>query len=142
LLDTGPLGLLCHSSHGNPEVTAIRRWLRELRRAGRVVCIPEIADYEVRRELHLLGSQTGIENLRELGRRFRYLKLTTAVLHRAAELWAQARRQATPTAADTALDADVIIAALAEREGAIVATENVRHLALFVPARPWKEIQP
>jgi predicted nucleic acid-binding protein len=142
LLDSGPLGLLCHTRHGHPEVAAIRRWLRDLRRAGRVVCIPEIADYEVRRELMLLGNRTGIENLDEFGRRFRYLRLTTGILRRAAELWAQARQQATPTAADAALDADVILAAFAEREGGIVATVNVRHLALFVPAKPWQDIQP
>ena len=141
ILDTGPLGLLCHTSHGNPEVVAIRRWLRNLRRAGRMVCIPEIADYEIRRELILLGSQVGLSKLDELGRHFRYLKLTTAVLRRAAELWAQARQQATPTAEDAALDEDVILAALAEREGAIVATDNVRHLALFVSAKQWRDIQ-
>src|SRR5207249_1941261 len=120
--------------------SAIRRWVRELRRSGRMVCIPEISDYEVRRELVLLGSQESIENLNDLGSRFRYLKLTTAVLRRACQLWARARRQATPTAEDAALDADVILAALAERESGIVATDNVRHLALFVPARPWRDI--
>jgi toxin FitB len=142
LLDSGPLGLLCHARHGNPEVAAIRRWVRELRRTGRIVCIPEIADYEVRRELLLLGSEAGIENLNELGRRFRYLRLTTPILRRAAALWAGARRQAMPAAEDAALDADMILAALAEREGGVVATENVRHLEPFVPAKRWREIEP
>jgi hypothetical protein len=31
---------------------------------------------------------------------------------------------------------------LAEREGGIVATDNVRHLALFVPAMRWRDIPP
>ena len=123
-------------------MAAIRRWLWELRRAGRIVCIPEVADYEVRRQLRLLGSDAGIENLDELGRRFRYLRVTSAIWRRAADLWAHARRQGSPTAEDAALDADVILAALAEREGGIVATENIRHLELFVPAKRWRDIGP
>jgi len=61
-------------------------------------------------------------------------------MRRAAELWAQARNRGTPTAPPEALDADVILAAQAERAGAIVATENVGHLARYVTARHWRDI--
>jgi hypothetical protein len=63
------------------------------------------------------------------------------VLVEAAELWATARREGYPTAADKALDADVILAA---REGfeMIVATGNVGHLGRFVDARIWDRIVP
>ena len=37
-------------------------------------------------------------------------------------------------------DYDVIIAAQAEALGAVVASENPKHLALFVDARHWKDI--
>jgi hypothetical protein len=40
------------------------------------------------------------------------------------------------------IDADVILAAQAEAIAATVATENVGHLARFVPARHWRDIPP
>jgi hypothetical protein len=39
-----------------------------------------------------------------------------------------------------ALDADVILAAQAQEAGAMVATENVRHLSRLVPASNWRDI--
>jgi predicted nucleic acid-binding protein len=71
-----------------------------------------------------------------------YLPINGRALRRAAEFWAQARRQHHPTAGDQALDGDVIIAAQAEQVAATVATDNVRHLALFVPARSWRDLPP
>jgi predicted nucleic acid-binding protein len=62
------------------------------------------------------------------------------VMRRAAEMWADARRAGRPTAHPHALDIDVVIAAQAEMLGAVVATENEKHLALFVDARRWTEI--
>jgi predicted nucleic acid-binding protein len=47
LLDTGVLGAL---THPNTHPTA-RPWLNQLRRQGIRVLVPEIADYELRREL-------------------------------------------------------------------------------------------
>ncbi len=141
LLDSGPVGLLCHASHGNPEVTQIRRWLRDLRRGGRVICLPEIADYEVRRELLRLGDHESVGRLDRLRQETRFLRVTSATWRRAAALWAEARRRGTASAHDAALDGDLLLAALAEREKGVVATENVRHLSLFVKARSWREIE-
>ena len=47
LLDSGPLGMISHPRN-YPE---IKIWLANLLRSGTNVKIPEIADYEVRREL-------------------------------------------------------------------------------------------
>jgi toxin FitB len=47
LLDAAPLGLLSHPRK-HPE---IQGWVEELLQSGLIVCIPEIADYEIRREL-------------------------------------------------------------------------------------------
>jgi hypothetical protein len=50
LLDAGPLGLLAHTR--TPQtVVACRQWVQALTAAGRRVIVPEIADFEVRREL-------------------------------------------------------------------------------------------
>lgn len=59
---------------------------------------------------------------------------------KAAELWADARKRGKPTADPKELDGDVILAAQALQANAVVATENVGHLSLFVEARHWKDI--
>jgi hypothetical protein len=87
----------------------------------------------------------GVVRLDLLKRRLWYLPLTTDVMLRAAELWAQARRRGRPTAADADLDCDVILAAQAlmltdAGEQPIIATTNVRHLGQFVDARHRQEI--
>ena len=57
---------------------------------------------------------------------------------RGAQLWADARNRGLPTADPKELDGDVILAAQAERAKAIVATDNVGHLARFVSAQNWE----
>ncbi len=71
-----------------------------------------------------------------------YLPLTTNVMLKAAELWAQARNQGTATADAKTLDCDVILAAQALSENGIIATENIGHLSLFVGAKDWRDIPP
>jgi len=121
-------------------VAEINLWLEARLLAGAVVYVPEITDYEVRCELIRAGKRKSVRKLDALIRQAAYLPLDTATMRRAAELWAQARNRGTPTAPPEALDADVILAAQAEKAGAIVATENVGHLARFVTARHWRDI--
>lgn len=143
-LDAAPLGVLV-----NPQKTAAtlaaRRWLTSIRNANRRVIVPEITDYEVRRELLRAGSRRGPMLLDQLAQQLEYLPLTTSAMRLAAELWAQARAHGYPTAADPALDADVILAAQAHTFGVaryVVATSNVAHLSRFVPAMLWQNITP
>lgn len=73
------------------------------------------------------------------------LELTEAQLRHAAELWASLRRVGRPTADPLALDIDVILAAQSLSLGLpisdfVVATSNVGHLGLLVPARSWQQI--
>jgi predicted nucleic acid-binding protein len=107
---------------------------------GGEVIIPEIADYEVRRNLLLTGLTPSVARLDQLKRFLTYLPLTTDTMMKAAALWAEARKTGQPTADPKELDADVILAAQALAAGAIVATENVGHLARFVEARHWRDI--
>jgi len=69
------------------------------------------------------------------------VELSTPIMLKAAELWAQARRSGMPTADPKALDCDVILAAQTVAVQGIVATENVGHLSRFVEARHWREIK-
>lgn len=105
--------------------------------------VPEIADYEVRRELVRARKDRGIARLDAIIEQVEYLPLNTSAMRQAAMFWAEARQQGRPTAADPALDGDVILAAQAAtlgRAGVIVATTNVRHLSRFVPAELWPDI--
>ena len=110
--------------------------------SGYQIIVPEIADYEVRRELLRAGKTRGLARLDLIKNTLDYLPLTTAIMLTAAELWAHARNQGTPTAHPKALDCDVILAAQALAENGIVATENVGHLSLFVEAKDWRDILP
>jgi predicted nucleic acid-binding protein len=56
------------------------------------VRVPEIADYEVRRELLRANKTQGIDRLDLLKNTIGYLALTTSIMLRAAELWGEARR--------------------------------------------------
>src|SRR5438552_2198773 len=90
-------------------VSALRRHCLE--RAGTRVAVPEIADYEVRRELIRAKKTRGLQRLDALKKEHVYLQLTTAIMLVAAELWAQARSKGKPTASEKGLDGDMILAA-------------------------------
>lgn len=136
VLDSSPLSAICHPRSGDE----IRAWVARQRRKGSELIISEIIDYELRRELIRAGKTKSIERLDFLKTHLTYLPLDTPTMLRAAELWAEARQKGRPTAMDPALDIDVILAAQAERVGAMVATENVGHLSLFVEAKSWRDI--
>ncbi|WP_254011876.1 hypothetical protein [Limnofasciculus baicalensis] len=107
--------------------------------------LPEIADYEVRRELLRAGKIAGIQRLNQLKALLCYLPITTEVILKAADFWAP-RQEGKPKADSKALDGDVILAAQAaliaeEGNEVIIATTNVAHLSQFVDAREWRLIQ-
>jgi len=108
--------------------------------AGVVVYLPEIIDYEVRRGLLAAHMTRSVRRLDQLKEALTYLPLTTATMLEAASLWAQARQRGQSVADPKELDGDVILAAQAQQVGAMVATENVGHLALFVEAKSWRAI--
>jgi len=138
VLDAGPLGMLTHPRRN----VEIAQWFERLAMSGTEIMLPEIADYEVRRNLLLEGLHESIGRLNQLKTVLTYLPLTTETMLKAAELWAEARRRGKPTADAKALDADAILAAQALYANATVATDNVGHLSLFVDAKNWREIPP
>ena len=62
LLDAGPLGMITNPK-SSPENEACKNWLAGLTYNGFEVVIPEIADYEVRRELLRAGKERGLGRL-------------------------------------------------------------------------------
>lgn len=141
LLDATPLGLSVHARQ-RPDFV---EWLQEARVRGLVV-VPEIADYELRRELLQANLVLSVRRLDRLISRVTYQPLSTTIMRRAARLWAETRQRGRPTADPHALDADVILAAGAQElveagHDVVVATDNARHLSLFVDARHWSDIE-
>lgn len=141
MLDTMYLSEITHP-RANPEIKA---WLSALVAAGARVVVPEIADYELRREFILQKFTRSLQRLDELKELLDYEPLTTSIMLRAAEYWAQVRAQGKATADDKGLDGDMILAAqwaaIASNESdAVIATDNIKHLGLVARARSWREI--
>ena len=142
LLDSGPLGIVINPKADSPLSQEGKVWLEYLPQKGYIVMLPEIADYEVRRELIRRGRTAAIRRLDQLKSQIPYRPLTTEVMLLAAQLWADARKRGKPTADSHALDGGVILAAQAILEvnagnEVVIATTNVRHLSQFVDAREW-----
>ena len=145
LLDSGVLGMVCHSDSTSKEIQECNEWLEKLLGAGHTVCIPEICDYEIRRNLILEELRQSISNLDSLQEVLEYLPLNTAVLLEAAEFWAAAHKQKTPTAGKEELDVDMILCAHAKvgityGTGVVIATTNPGHIGLFAEAKKWRDI--
>ncbi len=141
-LDAGLIGLVTNPKL-SPESTLCTRWLQTLITSNIRVIIPEIADYEVRRELLRANKVRGIARLDELANLVEYLPITTAAMRQAAMFWAQARQQGQPTASDKTIDSDMILAAQAmtlDVVDVVIATTNVGHLSRFAPADLWQNI--
>ena len=145
LLDSGPLGMVT-----NPKAQGIpldcQRWLKSLLQRGERIANPEIADYEVRRELLRAGLLRSLRRLDSLKQTLDFIPIQSETMLLAAELWAEARNAGRPTADPKALDGDVILSAQArllgnEETDVIVATTNVAHLAQFTTAIDWQFIE-
>ena len=116
-----------------------------------IIVIPEIAHYEVRRELiriRAVGSLRRLDYALDPSSGFDHLALTTDAIIKAAEFWAFLRQTGVPTASPDALDADAIIAgqvALAGLPGDTVtfATTNLCDLSRFpgIDAQTWDQIR-
>jgi hypothetical protein len=150
LLDSGPLGLIVRAP-SKPQVVRCLAWLKTIAAAGATIIIPEIAHYEVRRELiriRAVGSLRRLEHFLDPSSGLRHLTLTTDAIITAAEFWACLRQVGIPTAAPEALDADAILAgqaALAGQPGdtVTIATTNLAHLSRFpgIDAQTWDQIR-
>lgn len=144
LLDSGPLGLITNPS-ASEENRECNAWIQTRLREGDRVMVPAISDYEIRRELLRAEKTKGLARLDGLKSVVGFIPLTSEALLQAAEFWAAARRSGKPTAADSALDGDVILCAQAAEltrlgHETVIATTNVKHLEAFSHARLWREI--
>lgn len=142
VLDTGIIGLVTNPSLSEQAI-ACNQWLQSHLRSGSRVILPEIADYEVRRELLRANKTKGISRLEQLAKLTEYLPITTVAMRQAADLWAKARQKGQPTAGDKTIDGDMILIAQAMTLGnshVVIATTNVSHLSRFIAADLWQNI--
>lgn len=145
-LDSGPLSLVTFPKP-SAEADACKQWLARQLSDGMRVVVPEVVDYELRRELLRAGKAESVRRLdaflaADAGR---LIRIDSAALRRAAELWADARRAGLPTADPKELDVDVVQAAQLHALGCaradlVIATSNVGHLSRFWRAEPWDKI--
>ena len=84
ILDAGPLGLVTNPKL-SPASVACAQWLQTQITLGNRAIIPEISDYEVRRELLRAGKTKGLARLNDLANLIEYLPLTTAAMRQAAK---------------------------------------------------------
>ena len=153
VLDETPLSLLTQRQ-GHLQGNVCKAWYLALEAAGCRFYVPEIADFELRRELLRVSGKTGSAggvtrlDIFIAAEPDRYLPLTTPEVRLAAALWAQARNQGKPGASPEALDGDALIAAQANLlnpaafglSAMIVATANAGHLSALTNAALWSEI--
>ena len=90
LLNSCLLGLVTNPS-GSKQATQCGNWFQQVVANGAIVMVPEIADYEVRRELLSACKTKGIKRLNELIAQTDYLAITTRAMCQAAKYWANAR---------------------------------------------------
>ena len=90
LLDAWPLGIATNPRRSR-QSAACTQWLQALVTHGTRVIVPEIADYEVRRDLLSANKVSGLTRLDALARLLEYLPLTTAAV-----FWAQVCQQGQP----------------------------------------------
>ncbi len=150
MLDSGPLGLIVRAP-SMPHVVRCLTWLNTISANGATVVIPEIAHYEVRRELFRIRAIVSLRRLEyylDPSGGLMHLTLSTDAMIKAAKFWALLRQSGVPTSSPEALDGDAILAgqaALAGQPGdtVTIATTNLAHLNRFpgIDARVWDQIQ-
>ncbi len=145
VLDTGIIGIVSNPK-ASPESFACTAWLKTKLVDGDAIFLPEICDYEIRRELIRANKIGGLTRLNGLKNSLNYLPITTEAMLKSAEFWAISRQKGKPVAPDLSLDGDMILSAQAFileqelSEKVIIATTNVKHLNMFADARLWRNI--
>lgn len=144
-LDTGVLGFITHPVADRAKPCT--EWVLKLIERGVRICFAEVCDYELRRKLLHIGSADAIAKLDKLKEMIDYIPIDTSAMQKAANLWSDARKRGLATAGDDDLDGDVIqvaqaTLAISESDELVIATDNVRHLGVFVTARRFAEIGP
>jgi hypothetical protein len=150
ILDTFPLscvGKPKESTQG--EADFCREWVFACVLAGNLIYVPEICYYETLRELERRQAATQIKKLKNfcIAEEYRFIRINSYHLEEAAKLWGQTRNMGKTTSDDKGIDGDMILSAQAlslkiPPSDFVVATTNVDHIGIFIPAEEWRSIAP
>jgi predicted nucleic acid-binding protein len=145
VLDASVVGAITNPKQTNAIVRDCQIWFRVSLARQSIFVLPEIADYEIRRELLRGKKINGLKKLDELKSAIYYYPIDSEIMLTAAQLWAESRQRGMPTADARELDGDVILAAQAlqlQSKGyeATIVTTNVGHLAQFITASHWQDL--
>lgn len=149
-IDTSVLGKLSNPNQLSESVKC-QNWFEQLLARGVYFVSSELCYYELKRSLILAAqngySARGIGKLDLLRNIIDFLPITQEIAELAAQIWAEARREGTPTADEKNIDIDIIIAAhwqILKRDfpgrTVIISTTNVKHFRLFAEAEEWYKI--
>ncbi|KAF0228110.1 MAG: hypothetical protein FD167_4821 [bacterium] len=136
VLDAELLGMISNPKHSH-ENNLCLLWVLRLLSKKIKVCVSEIADYEVRRELLKTNRIKAIGRLDKIKKELFYLPLTTDVMSEAAKLWARTKQK---ESTNVSLDCDVILAAQTTCCNGILATTHTNYFSKYTTAKLWKEI--
>lgn len=154
VLDSNVLGLLAtpdksvafEDERESTEIYRCTEWLYRLLSRGVRVVIPDICDYEVRRELIRIDSSS-IEHLNSLRELLDCREVTFDILEHAAKLWAESRKISQPNTVQENIDVDCIISAychILEQENpgreVILATKNIKDFQRTTKCAHWQDI--
>ncbi|VXD23108.1 PIN domain-containing protein [Planktothrix serta PCC 8927] len=137
LLDSGPLGTIVHPKYKHEKReyhVEIREWLEYLNQNDFELRIPEIIDYELRRNLLLENLNKSIDRLDLLQNLL--IPLERKTMLKAAQLWAEIRKQGKGGSHPKSLDGDAILVAQAIGqkdffEQVIIVTTDLKDLSRF-----------
>ncbi len=147
-LDTGVLGVVTHP-RGSRESKECIKWMHGLMAAKVRVCVPEVCDYELRREYlrrsSIKEAQIALSKLNALIAAVDYVPIATPAMREAAQMWADSQNAGSPSTDPKRIDFDVILCAQAKLAASgrifMVATTNVRHLKRYVSADAWRNVR-
>jgi toxin FitB len=105
ILDSAPLGFFCNPKNRD-NYKKLSNFVKSLNFS---IGVPEIIDYELRRNLELENLQKSISLLSQFQQRRQLISLESEDLIRAAELWAWCRKQGSTTTENKGIDIDVIL---------------------------------
>lgn len=143
LLDTNVLARILHPRR-HRETQEWFRSLVNLRPPVNEICVSTITLYELKRGLRRVGAKKTLEQLDRLVRELRLLPVTASTAERAANL--RSRLDVPGSLPENVIiaDADLLIAAQAAEEGAILVSSDEGLVALRAQAgvdvRDWKAV--
>jgi predicted nucleic acid-binding protein len=131
MLDTNVLLEICVPGRHKDAKEWFKRLL--LAPSSPELLVSVVTEYELRRGLHHTGAKKSMEHFEDMSTSLRFVALSTETTRRAASLSSQSQLS----------DADVIIAAQALAEGAVLVTaDQVFHSVPDLTARHWTQIDP